>query len=399
MVTWRGIVAVIVTILFVTPVFASADRVLVPAIVYVPEEYHSGGAYTAIQAGPDGIVYVGTTIYNGYGHLLAYWPRTGRFESLAEMSAATGERMPGPASQAKVHTKPVIAPDGRVYFGTKSGGRSKDPSWQRYPGGHLLVYDPRTRTTTDLGIPRPGTPGMSIIAVGLDRVRGNVYVLSDPDSHLIVYDPRTRTFADHGRLGPEGEHPTRYLVVLANGDVFHQFGPNAMARYNAAAGRIERLPLVIVGTGTYEPPYALAVAPDGRRFFGVGKENGQVYLYEPREREVGLRMLGAAVPEGYTTPGVHYTMTAAPDGAVYYTGFLPGGGGRDLFILRVWPDQGRPQVVGRVATLPPPPAGYSRATTRELIIQGSTATPDGSLVVMQAYPLRLLIFRGLAARQ
>lgn len=394
----RTLLWVAVSVLLTAPAFASADRVLTPTIVYVPEEYHTGGAYTAIQASPDGVVYIGTTIYNGYGHLLAYSPRTGRIESVAEMSAATGERMPGPVAQAKVHTKPVIAPDGRVYFGTKSGGRGKDPSWQRYPGGHLLVYDPRTRTTSDLGIPRPGTPGMSIIAVGLDRVRGNVYILSDPESHLITYDPRARSFAARGQFGPPGEHPTRYLVVLANGDVFHQFGANTMARYNAASGRIERVPLVISGTGMYEPPYALATAPDGRRFLGVGKESGQVYLYEPREREVALRMLGAAVPEGYAVPGVHYTMTAAPDGAVYYTGMLPGGGGRDLFILRVVPDQGRPQVVGRVAPLPPVPSGYSRATSRDLIIQGSTVTPDGTLIVMQAYPLRLLLFRGLAAR-
>jgi hypothetical protein len=314
------------------------------------------------------------------------------------MSAATGERMPGPASQAKVHTKPVIGPDGRVYFGTKSGGRGKDPAWQRYPGGHLLVYDPRTRTTTDLGIPRPGMPGMSIIAVGLDSSRGQIYVLSDPESHLITYDLRTRSFTDRGQFGPPGEHPTRYLVVLANGDAFHQFGETAVARYNAAAGRIERLPLVVSGAGTYEPPYALAAAPDGRRFLGVGKTTGQVYLFEPRERDVVLRMLGAAVPDGYSTPGVHYTMTAAPDGAVYYTGMLPGGTGRDLFVLRVGTDQGRPQVVGRVAPLPPLPPGYSRATTRELIIQGSTVTSDGTLIIMTAYPLRLLLFRGLAAR-
>lgn len=239
-----------------------AERVLTPVIVYVPEEYHAGGAYTAIQAVPDGRVYIGTTIYGGYGHLLAFSRGSGRFESLAEMSAATGERMPGPASQAKVHTKPVIAQDGRVYFGTKSGGRTKDPRWQDYPGGHLLVYDPRTGRTTDLGIPRPG---MSIIAVGLDRQRGLVYALSDPESRLVIYDPRARTFSDRGQFGPPGEHPTRYLVVLANGDAFHQFGETTMARYSAATGRIERLPLVVSGAGTYEPPYALAAAPDGRR--------------------------------------------------------------------------------------------------------------------------------------
>lgn len=379
-----------------TPSRAAPAPVLSPTVIYVPEEYHTGGSYTAIQASSDGRVYLGTTMYDGYGYLLSFAPATGRFESIAEMSAATGERNPGPYGQAKVHTKPVIAPDGRVYFGTKSGGPTKDPNWrQLYPGGHLLVYDPRSRTTTDLGIVKPH---MSIIAVGVDPVRGLVYVLTDPESHLVVYNPRTRTFTDRGQFGPPGEAPTRYLVVLANGDAFHRFGESAMARYAAAPGTIERLPLVVTGTGRYEPPYAVAPAPDGRRLLGVGAESGQVYLFEPREREIGVRLLGAAIPDGHAPPGWHYTMTTAPDGAVYYTGSFWGPGGADLFILRVVPDQGRPQVVGRVAPLAPPPPGYSRQASRDVIIQGSTVTPDGTLIVMTAYPLRLLLFRGIAAR-
>jgi hypothetical protein len=49
-------------------------------------------------------------------------------------------------------------------------------------------------------------------------------------------------------------------------------------------------------------------------------------------------------------------------------------------------------------SLGPPPAGYSRQVARQLIVQGSTALPDGTLIVMTAYPLRLLLFKGLAGR-
>jgi hypothetical protein len=365
---------------------------LSPAIVYVPTEYHTGGAYTAIQASGDGRVYLGTTIYEGFAHLLAFTPASGRFESLAEMASATGERSPGPYAQAKIHTKPAIAPDGRVFFGTKSGKTARDPRWQEnYPGGHLLVHDPRTGTTTDLGIIKPK---VSIIAVGVDPSRGLVYALTDPDSHLVTYDPRTRQFVDRGQFGPPGEDPSRYLVVLANGDAFHRWNTTSISHYAAASGTIERLPLTLTGGGNFEPPYAVATAPDGRRFLGVGNRSGQVYVFEPREREVGVRMLGAAVPDGGSAPGSHYTMTAAPDGAVYYTGH----GGQELSILRVPPEFSGPQVVGRVPPLGPPPAGYSRQVARQLIVQGSTATPDGTLIVMTAYPLRLLLFRGLAAR-
>lgn len=374
----------------------AAVPILTPTIIYVPEEYHTGGAYTAIQSSADGRVYLGTTIYGGYAHLLAFSPSTGRFESLAEMSAATGERNPGPYAQAKIHTKPAIAPDGRVYFGTKSGKPARQAEWQQnYPGGHLLVYDSRTRTTTDLGIIKPR---VSIIAVGVDPMRNLVYALTDPESHLVVYDPRARTFADRGQFGLREEQPTRYLAALANGDTFHPLGAGAMAWYVAARGTIERLPLAVTGAGNYEPPYALATSTGGRRLMGVGTRSGQVYLFEPREREIAVRILGVAVPSGSVAPDLHYTMAAAPDGAMYYPGQFAEGGDLSFFILRVPSDLGRPEVVGRVNPPGSPPAGYSRQVARGLIIQGSTVTPDGTLIIMTAYPLRLLLFRGIGAR-
>jgi hypothetical protein len=375
------------------PRVAAGPAELSAAVTYVPEQYHSGGAYTAIQAGTAGRVYIGTTIYDGYAHFLAFSPASGRFESLAEMSAATGEKNPGPYAQAKIHTKPVIAADGLVYFGTKSGKRAADPRWQEnYPGGHLLVYDPRTNTTKDLGVFKPK---VSFISLGVDRQRNLVYAVTDPDSHLIIYDPRTQAFTDKGQFGPPGDDPTRYLVVLNNGDAFHRQAGTVMTRYNAASGTIERLPLAISGGGSYEPPYAVVPLADGRRFIGVGNRSGQVYVFEPRERDIAVRVIGTATNEGLGGRNVsHYTMAVAPDGSVYYTATS----GNDLFINRVPGEMNAVQSVGRVAPLGPAPAGYSRTTSRNLLVQGSTFTPDGMFIVMTAYPLRLLVFRGLGPR-
>ncbi|MGQ0549318.1 MAG: hypothetical protein ACT4PY_06585 [Armatimonadota bacterium] len=376
------------------PVLAAPWAVLTPTVIFVPEEYHTGGAYTAIQAGRDGRVYLGTTIYDGYAHLLSFVPSSGRVESLIEMSAATGERTPGPYAQAKIHTKPAIAPDGRVYFGTKSGKPAADARWQQnYPGGHLLVYDPRSGRTTDLGIVKPR---VSIIAVGIDPSRGLVYALTDPESRLVTYDPQTRTFADRGQLGPQGEPPSRYLVVLSNGDVYHPYGDGAMAQYVAASGAIRRLPLTVTGSGTYEEPYALVTAQDGRRFIGLGNQTGQVYVFEAREQQIGVRILGTVKGQVEAPLNLHYTMALAPDGSAYYTGSVRDA--KELFVFRVPPDLSRPEVVGRVSPIPPAPAGYSRTAVPGIIVQGSTFTPDGTLIVMTAYPLRLIVFRGIASR-
>src|SRR3990170_6670229 len=157
--------AVMLVIVYATVPTIGAAPALMPTVVWVPEEYHTGGAYTAIQAGPDGRVYLGTTFYDGFGRFLVLSPGGREFKLIADMAAATGESAPGPNAQAKIHTKPAVAPDGQVYFATKSGEPAVRAAQSAYPGGHLLVYDPQTNRVTDLGIPRPR---QSIIAVGVD---------------------------------------------------------------------------------------------------------------------------------------------------------------------------------------------------------------------------------------
>lgn len=378
----------------------AAGSVLTPTVVWISQEHHTGGAYTAIQAAPDGTVYLGTTFYDGFARFLALPPGAREFRLVADMGATTGESMPGPYAQAKIHTKPAVAPDGKVYFGTKSGKPADEERWQaNYPGGHLLVYDPQTGRVSDLGIPRPR---QSAIAVGVDPRRHLVYILTDPEGHLWTYDPRARAFTDRGRLIP-AHPPTRYLVVLSNGDVYHPGGAEAFFRYQAATQRIERLPLQFSGNGTYEVsdighgPYAMAANADGMRFHGVGETSGQVYTFSPSERALMVQFHGSALPPGSAPRISHYAMAAAPDGNAYYTATLHTGSGEGtLMILRLVARTGRPEVVGQVAPLPPPPFPLIRRAGR-LQVQGATVGPDGTLFVMLAYPLRVLIFPRLGA--
>jgi outer membrane protein assembly factor BamB len=373
---------------------------LTPMVVWIPQEHHTGGAYTAIQAAPDGTVYLGTTMYDGFARLLMLAPGTREFRLIADMAEATGESIPGPFAQAKIHTKPAVAQDGKVYFGTKSGKPADEERWQaNYPGGHLLVYDPQSRRVTDLGIPRPR---QSIIAVGIDQRRGLVYALTDPEGHLLTYDPRTRVFADRGQLIP-AHPPTRYLVVLANGDVYHPAGTAAFIRYQASYQRMERLPLQFSGNGSYEVsrgghgPYAVAASIDGTRFYGVGEASGELYTFTPGDRTLAVQFHGRALPAGTAGRISHYAMAAAPDGNLYYTATLQAGSGDGtLYILKLATGTGRAEVVGQAAPLPPPPFPLTRRPGR-LMVQGATVGPDGTLYVMLAYPLRVLVFPRLAA--
>jgi hypothetical protein len=363
--------------------------VLSPGVIWIPEEYHTGGAYTAIQTGPDGRVYLGTTFYDGFARFLVLPPGGAQFQLVADMAEATGERAAGPYAQAKIHTKPAVAPDGRVYFGTKSGKPAADERWQaNYPGGHLMVYDPSTGRVSDLGIIRKS---QSIIAVGVDPQRHLVYALTDPEGRLHVYDPRARTFADKGRIAFTPQ-PTRYLVTLLNGDVYHVVGPDAFMRYAATSGTIERVPIQTSGRGSYEPPYALAAGLDSLRFYGVGENSGQIYTFVPGERAIAVTLHGAAPGEAGGRLN-HYTMAAGPDGNVYYT---VNAGGSTLYLGRLVPRSGVPEIVGQIGSLPAPPAPLQRRSGNRLMVQGSAVGPDGTVYVMLAYPLRVLVFPRLA---
>ena len=108
----RLIVALLLTVSAALPAPGAAPA-LSPIVISVPEEYHTGGAYTAIQAAPDGRVYLGTTFYDGFARFLSLPPGGREFQLIADMASATGERTPGPYAQAKIHTKPAVAPDGK----------------------------------------------------------------------------------------------------------------------------------------------------------------------------------------------------------------------------------------------------------------------------------------------
>lgn len=85
----------------------------VPVEVYpIPEQFHNGSGYTALQTGLDGKVYVGTAMYGGSAHLVQFDPATKTWKSLFDAHAITREPITALDAQGKLHAKILTGSDG-----------------------------------------------------------------------------------------------------------------------------------------------------------------------------------------------------------------------------------------------------------------------------------------------
>ena len=94
--------------------------------------------------------------------------KTDTVHDIGDLNVLTGQQNLRVGPQSKIHTKFAEGKDGRIYFATQYGNdfdfaRVGTPEW--YPGGHWMVYDPKTGQTTDLGL---AFPGVGIIAGSYD---------------------------------------------------------------------------------------------------------------------------------------------------------------------------------------------------------------------------------------
>ena len=127
--------------LFLAPLLFGAEDGPACEIIFAPAGTTTeGSGYTAIVAGADGSVYVGSARYGSYGCLLELEPRTRKLKIIASLEEITGEHLTGIRTQAKIHSKMSIGSDGKVYFASKQGHEIFDtrPEYEDsagYPGG------------------------------------------------------------------------------------------------------------------------------------------------------------------------------------------------------------------------------------------------------------------------
>ena len=150
---------------------------------------------------PDDTLYIGACVEHTGGMsawLCSYHRRTDRIEYLADMGVVTGEDpASGHATQGKIHFALNYNPnDGCIYGATHcTTAPLGEKTWapftmysdpiRNYPGGHLFVYDPRTRETRGLGILMPHE-GIRVMV--LDPARNLLHGTTYPRNHYFIYD-------------------------------------------------------------------------------------------------------------------------------------------------------------------------------------------------------------------
>ncbi len=263
-------------------------------------------------AGPDGRIYIGMCSEHsgGSAHLMAFDSVTETFEDIfdaQELTKSPADRMP----QGKIHFTLNAHPDGRLFGATHFGYLKSTPEepnpnpesldeWNRllthpargYPGGHLFVYDTRTKQARDLGIP---IEYQGVRVMVLDKTREHLYGLGALDNYLFHHDIKAGKTTLVGKVA--GYNPYGMVVDERDGTMYTSDGTGHIIAYRAGWPKIRRLPVTIPGTD--DPQSILTVfitGPDGR-FYGVDHVVRHLFRFDPKAGAEGEVIdLGCLLP-------------------------------------------------------------------------------------------------------
>ncbi len=264
----------------------------------LPETHNNQSGYFSLCEGLDGSVYVGTTRYGENSHLVEFDPHRQSQQVVIDTHKLCGLTATGYAAQAKIHTRNFVGRSGKIYVGSKQGYRMDESDTADYPGGYVMVYDPRTGSAENLGMP---LAGQGVIDVAADEARGLIYVVTCEDQHWMIGD---LAGANYRELGPLLT-PYASTLIDAGGRahaITHDF---QLASYDPATDKISIRPIQIDGTTWTRaddhsiPTWVLA---------GDAKRAYLILLNDPTLLEIDLAENGAtvtAVSHGEMVQGNH----------------------------------------------------------------------------------------------
>ena len=351
---------------------------------------NQGSGYFSIVAGPNACLYVGTAKYGENAYLVEFDTRTKRFRVVVDAHRAIGTTARGFAAQSKIHTRNHVGRSGRIYFGTKQGYPQKSEKRTDYPGGHPMVYDPKTGKTRVYGIP---IAHHGIISVAPDESRGRAYVSTCSDTrpvdstHFLVLDLKTGRYRDL----MDCRHMYAFLVIDHLARAYHPVLGGEIARYDPRTDTLQRLRQTIDGrppapetllAEAKSHPINWDVSPDRKTLYAVAMSGNQLYGYDLTAaggvlpgRRLGKLMAGAAKTDCRA-------MCVGPGGEVWMgVSATPPGGPSRLHLVSFRPGDAAPRDHGPVAIRNPAYTRFADAEGKGLPWHhGVTRAGDGTLV-------------------
>ena len=353
----------------------------------LPQTHNNESGYFSLCAGLDGGIYVGTAKYGRNAYLVELDPLTAKQRVVIDTHALCGLDAKGYAAQAKIHTRNFVGPSGRIYVGSKQGYRQKGDT-SEYPGGYVMVYDPRVGKAENLGMP---IKGQGVIDVVADEQRSLLYVVTCEEQHWMLGDLKGGKYRELGPLLT----PYATTLIDAGGRACALTRDFQLARYDPKTRKVTLRPIEVDGqrfaraNNASIPTWVLA--PDRRRAY-------LILMNDPTLIEIDLTGDGAAKARKHgkmvngKRPDSRCALDVGPDGRVYAvvrvdneTGF---GKGYLHHLARFDPRSGAIEDLGVLVVENPDyfdfdkkgPNGKRRPWTH-----GFHRLPDGSLTPLHAH--------------
>ena len=364
---------------------APANKWLWAVAHHIPSEYtNQESGYFSLIEGRNGRLYVGAAKYGVNSYMVEFDPNTDNMRLAVDTHKEIGTNATGFAAQSKIHTRNNVGESGRIYFGTKQGYPQKGETWNNYPGGYPMVYDPATGKTKVYPIP---IANQGIISVTPHEWRNVAYISTHsdgqpaPSAHFMILDLATGKYRDLGDMN----QVFAFIVVDDLGRAYHPLPDGTIARYDPAADKVEILKQTIDG----KPPtpesglvksdcISWEISPDRKTLYAVSIYTNQLYSYD-------LMAKGDAIPGkslGQPQPGAAKidcrAMCVGPDGTVWIG--LGSSTGEHMHLARYRPGDKAPENLGPIAIKNPDYAPMVDKDGKPLLLrQGIVKDPDGTL--------------------
>src|SRR5207244_371647 len=140
----------------------------------------------------------------------------------------------------------------------------------------------------------------------------------EPKNNFLLYDLKTGDVQDRGHVGSA----CRYSAIDKHGAVYCPGRGPLLTRYDPDTGYVEDLAIKVEGPGGYEPPYVIALGPNGKLYAaGIGQPwlmEFDIDRYKPGLfPELTMRNVAPAAPEGMPAQDIHAGVFGK-DGRFYY---------------------------------------------------------------------------------